>query len=236
MTFLKLPFAQTTEIIPLLIQHPVFQDTPEPFLLPLLVNGAFLHMRAGEYLCHERENARCWWLLLEGEMESLRYGIDGEERIFCYFSPCELVAEVLMFAPDSQFPISIRARSSCRLFQMQRQDLHDLCEQEPRVAIRLLERASQRLCRRIDEVEWMARATAAQRLANYLLKLRERQENGVIELPVNQRQLAATLGIKAETLNRLLADWLQQGYIRGRRRSWEVMELETLERIAQTRN
>ncbi|MDR1889054.1 MAG: helix-turn-helix domain-containing protein [Zoogloeaceae bacterium] len=82
----------------------------------------------------------------------------------------------------------------------------------------------------------MARAPAAQRLANYLLNLRARQENGVIELPVNQRQLAATLGIRAETLNRLLSGWLQRGYIRGKRRCWELVELQVPGRIAQAQN
>lgn len=231
MTFLKLPLAQTAEIIPLLQQHPVLNDIPEKSLLPLLANGMFRSLEPGEFLFREREQARAWWLLLEGELESLRHGTDGEERIFGQVSPHDLVAEVLMFVPCGAFPVSIRARTPCRLFQMQRQALHQLCEREPRVAMRLLARASQRLCRRIDEVELLARSTGAQRLATYLLKQEELQ-GPRIELRLNQRQLAATLGLRAETLNRLLSEWLQQGYVGGKRRSWEIRNGAALDRIA----
>ena len=235
MTFLKLSPEETPLVMSRLMQHPLFSGVPEESLLPMLANGVLRQLCEGEFLLNERDVANAWWLLLEGEMESLRHGLDGEERIFCQFFPHELVAEVLMFVPDGLFPIGIRARSACRLFQMQRGGLHALCEREPKVAIRLLERASQRLCQRIDEVELMARTNGAQRLAGYLLKLHD-QQGRVIELPLSQRQLAASLGIRPETLNRLLSEWLQQGYIEGRRRCWSLLAPQSLERIRLARH
>jgi CRP-like cAMP-binding protein len=232
MTFLKLPFAQTTEVSSALTTHPLFAGVAEAAMHVLLSNGLFRQLREAQFIFHERDAAQSWYLLQEGEMESVRYGADGEERIFCHMRSPELIAEVLMFVPDGRYPVGIRARTPCRLFQMRRQDLHRLCEIEPRVALRLLGRASQRLCQRIGEVERMARTSASERLADYLLQQRERQGKARIELPLSQRQLAATLGIRAETLNRLLADWSQRGLIHGKRRQWEIRIPETLGRIA----
>lgn len=231
MTFLKFP----PEVLSTLMTHPLFIGVAEAAMRPILANGISRQLREAEFIFHEQDDARSWYLLQQGEMESVRYGADGEERIFCHMRSPELIAEVLMFVPDGRYPVGIRARTPCQLFQMRRQDLHHLCEIEPQVALRLLGRASQRLCQRIGEVERLARTSASERLADYLLQQHERQGKAGIELPLSQRQLAATLGIRAETLNRLLADWSQQGVIHGKRRQWEIRVPEALGRIAGAR-
>jgi CRP-like cAMP-binding protein len=239
MTFLKSPDffkifdEQMTDDLCCLAAHPVFRGVDVALLAPLLANGVSRRLAAGETLCRERDDPCFWWLLAEGRLESLKHGADGEERIFCQFSAPELVAEVLMFLPaqTAQMPIGLRAQSDCRLLQMRRQDLSHLCLQAPEISLRLLERASQRISRRVNEVEWLARTCAAERLADYFLRL-QGQTGDAIELPLQQRQLAATLGIRAETLSRLLADWLRAGVIKGKRRHWEIIEPETLKTLA----
>lgn len=234
MTFLKFPHMQAmrTERLNRLAAHPVFQGVAIPALAPLLMGGTPRQLVAGELLCHEQAEPDFWWLLEEGELESLKHGNDGEERIFWQVAAPELIAEVLMFLPaDNKMPVSLRARTPCRLFQMRRQDLAALCAHAPQVALRLLERASKNLCRRLDEVEWLARTSAAERLAGYFLRLFQ-QKGGAVEFPMQQRQLAATLGIRAETLNRLLADWLRAGIIKGRRCRWEILAPQKLEQLA----
>lgn len=41
--------------------------------------------------------------------------------------------------------------------------------------------------------------------------------------PTVRRQLAARLGMRAETLSRLFADWSERGYVTGRLRSWRIL-------------
>ena len=72
---------------------------------------------------------------------------------------------------------------------------------------------------------------AAERLANYLLNLQARQGEH-IQLPLNQRQLAAHLGIRAETLSRLFTDWQARGYVSGKRSDWQVHDQAHLRRLA----
>ena len=98
--------------------------------------------------------------------------------------------------------------------------------------MRLLQRFSLRLYHRVNEVEWLTSSTAQQRLAAYFISLRK-QQGDELSFPQSQRHVAAQLGIRPETLNRLLADWQSRGWITGSRRKWQLCEAEPLERMAE---
>ncbi|MNN74950.1 transcriptional activator FtrB [compost metagenome] len=85
----------------------------------------------------------------------------------------------------------------------------------------------------VNRVDWMTSSSAAERLANYLMGLQE-QQGSALTLPLNQRQLAAHLGIRAETLSRLLNDWQAQGYISGKRCQWVLHDLAHLGSLTMT--
>jgi hypothetical protein len=77
-----------------------------------------------------------------------------------------------------------------------------------------------------------AAASASQRLAAYLMEQRNVQGALRIELPLATHQLAGHLGIRPETLSRIFGKWLQEGYVLGRGRAWELRALEALRRLA----
>src|SRR5690606_23684145 len=111
------------------------------------------------------------------------------------------------------------------------QALRQACADHPALALRLLEEFSHRLYHCINEVEWLTVSTAPQRLAACLLRL-PADQNGRVELPSSQRQLAAHLGIRAETLSRLLANWQARCWIRGERRNWTLLDTAPLRSLA----
>jgi hypothetical protein len=74
-------------------------------------------------------------------------------------------------------------------------------------------------------------ASASERFASYLLHRRELQGSS-IELPLSQRKFAAMLGIRAETLNRMLSKLARQGILHGKGRKWEILVPEALECMA----
>ena len=97
--------------------------------------------------------------------------------------------------------------------------------------MRLLEDFSRRLYHYINEVEWLTVSSAPQRLAGYLLRL-VAQQGMRLELPCSQRQVAAHLGIRAETLSRLLSQWQNHQWLRGERRHWTVQNSTALQQLA----
>ncbi|MBS0507359.1 MAG: Crp/Fnr family transcriptional regulator [Proteobacteria bacterium] len=197
-----------------------------------LAHHATVHChRGGETLFHEGDEARHCLIVEHGAVQLLRYDADGEERLLQHCEAHQLVAEAAMFMPHGRYPMTARTQGDSRLWRIPRHALHSACGCHPALALRLLQRLGACLNQQANEVDWLTRCNAAQRLAGYLLAL-PRAPGDQIQLPSSQRHLAARLGVRAETVNRLLAQWQAQGWINGARRSWQLCRLQPLQQLA----
>lgn len=219
--------------VSLLARHPLLRGLPRDVATDLTRDALPLHAEAGQILFGEGEEARHYLLIETGEAEVMRYGYNGDERVFRVFEPGQLMAEAAMFMPHGRYPMHARARTDLQGWRLDRQHLHQACRRWPDLALKLLAGLSQGLYDQVNKVDWMTSSSASERLANYLMDLQKRQGD-TLTLPLSQRQLAAHLGIRAETLSRLLNDWQSQGTLRGKRREWLLLDRDVLARLATT--
>lgn len=211
--------------------HPLFNGLPPEAAELLLRDSAALHVEVDDVLFREGEEAVEYLYVCSGHIEVLRHAQVGNERVFHIFKSGQLLAESAMFMSHGRYPMCARARSDAVVHCLKRSGLLAACRVWPELAVRLLARLSDRVYERINEVEWFSDSTAAQRLADYLLRLPS-NDGQEVRLPLTQRQLAVNLGVRAETLSRLLAEWVAQGYISGSRRNWTLQDASYLETLA----
>lgn len=209
----------------------LFADLPEPLLAGLGDSASLLRVEAGRLLFREGDPAGHFLLVRRGCVEMLRFTSDGEERVFHLFGEGQLIAEAAMFMPHGRYPMNARSQSSGEFYRLGRAALRKACESHPALAMRMLESLSLRLYHQVNEVDWLTASSASQRLAAYLLGLHRRQGESLC-LPISQRQLASHLGIRPESLSRLLSDWQQAGRIQGRLRQWSLCDLSFLQDLA----
>ena len=220
-----------SELIPLITILPALEGLA-PAVLESLAQGAQQRQhRDGETLFCEGDTAHHWLLIESGCVEVVRYGHEGQELVFHCFQAGHSVAEAAMFMAHGRYPMQARAVGGTSVWRMERQMLQQACASHPALALRLLEDFSRRLYHYINEVEWLTVSSALQRLAAYLLRLAE-QQGLRLELPASQRQLAAHLGIRPETLSRLLAQWQAREWLSGERRHWTLLDTSPLRRLA----
>ncbi|NEN75382.1 Crp/Fnr family transcriptional regulator [Pelistega sp. NLN82] len=217
----------------LLRKHSLFSQYPPEFYEVLLHNSFLAKVAAGKVICTEGDEASQYFLVAEGSLEMFRYSMEGEERVFSIFEKGQVVAHAAMFMPHGKYPMNARAREDVILYCLDRQSLHKACHQYPALAIRLLSIVSMNMYEQINQVHLLTSSSATERLAYYFIQLRKEQGDRII-IPVTQKQLAAQLGIRAETLNRLLSEWQQKQYIQGKRKEWEILDVEVLSSFANT--
>jgi len=219
-------------LLPLLVRHPLFADLPPGVTAALAEPAVVQRHAAGALLFREGDRARYCLMVASGAVEMLRYGADGTERVFKAFGAGQMVAEWAMFMPHGRYPMTARAVGDVLVYAVPRAALQHACETHTALAMRMLAGLSERLYRSVNEVEWMTASSAPQRLAAYLLEEMTRQGGAAIALPISQRQLAGRLGMRAETLSRLFADWSHSAYLSGKQRHWTLLDLTYLKELA----
>ncbi|NOL52127.1 Crp/Fnr family transcriptional regulator [Pelistega suis] len=215
-----------------LAQHPVFGGHPAELYASLLENAGTCQMKAGDRLFSEGDVATQYFVMGSGAVEMFRYSIEGDERVFSIFERGEFIAHAAMFMPHGKYPMNARARDNVKLYVLDRQALHKTCHRFPVLAIRLLSGMSMNIYKQINQVHWLTSSSAHERLAHYFVLLQQEQKNATVIIPVTQKQLAAQLGIRAETLNRILGEWQQKDYIRGKRKEWELLDIDYLNSLS----
>lgn len=216
------------ELRDLLEAHPLFRQYPESFYELLMTNAGVLKVKTGQVMFREGDDASFFMVVSSGAVEMFRYSIEGDERVFSIFERGQLVAHAAMFMPHSKYPMNARVRDDAKLYCLHRQSLHKVCMQFPVLAIRLLGGFSMQIYQHINQVHWLTSSSAQERLAHYFIELSHEQGSSRITIPITQKQLAAQLGIRAETLNRLLGEWQQKNYIEGKRKEWQLLDIPYL--------
>lgn len=216
----------------MLQEHRLFNGLCQSSLDYLLQERQYIQLADNQALFHEGDQATSYYLVLKGAIVMHRYSREGEERVFTLFSPKQLVAHFAMFMLHGLYPMNARSQNETTVLQLQRHALHQACEHDGVLATRLLHNLSERMYQQVNQLDWLSSSNAAQRLAHYLLQL-QTSSGDAIYLPINQRLLAAHLGIRAETLSRLLSDWQKQGHIQGRRQEWIIHNQTFLQDLAQ---
>lgn len=226
-------FAPEATLADALNATPLFAGLAPEILARLGENAWRQTLGAGETLFHEGDAATHYLLIVQGQLEMVRFSQEGDEHVFQAFEPGAIVAEAAMFMQHGRYPMSSRAGpQGVTVWRLSGASLRATCESHGELAVRLLHRLSQRLYHRVNEVEWLTSSTAQQRLAAYFITLAS-QQGEHLHFPQSQRHVAAQLGIRPETLNRLLADWNSRGWIKGGRRTWHVCMAEPLSRMAE---
>ena len=227
MTFINVSPATPQSI---LAAHPLFQNLPAAVLQAMCQQADLHSFHPGEVVFHEGDAARHWFLVVQGHVEVVRFGCDGDERVFHRFGPGQCVAEAAMFMAHGRYPMQARSVGTTAAWRLCRCALQRACETHSALGLCLLQDLSRRLYHYINEVEWLTVSSAPQRLAACLLRLSADQGTR-LELPGTQRQVAAHLGIRAETLSRLLSQWQSRRWVQGERRHWTVLNPAALESL-----
>ena len=162
---------------------------------------------------------------------SLR-GHDGEERILRLVSAGETFGEATaLLGKPSRYEAF--ALTDCKIAVVPVAAISKLLEHEPRFARRLMTTLGERTLELIDEVESATMQRGSQRLARYLQSLAGSAKTlTVIRLPVSKTLVAARLGVKKETLSRLLHQFVSDGLIEVARREVRILNAERLSEAA----
>ena len=214
-----------------LLAYSPFRSLSRRELDNLIGTTVRLETRAGELLFSEGEPARYCGVVDSGQVAGVRYTENGDEKFFCAHGPGRLVALTAAFLNGSGYIMSYRATLRSRVFGLPVRQLRALAEANGAFAARLLEQTSERLQSSFNQVDFFTASSAEQRVAAFLLQLHEEQGSCEIRLPCRQKQVALMLGVREETVSRVLNDFRREGILAPERSPIGLRDLDFLEQL-----
>ncbi|OCG23653.1 diacylglyceryl transferase [Gilliamella sp. wkB108] len=211
MTFIKNTPTQQ-QILTWLNHVKLFEGLTKDALMPIVENANYIECGNGEIISYEGMPLSGCSLVISGKVEVFRNTYLGEEKIFGIFSSYQLVAIAAVFMPHNRLPMTIRAKTECSVLLLEKNSILQVCENNPIIMQRLLTRFSAKLYEHINNIDWLTSSSAEQRLAAYFLSLCSKQSYQ-FSLPISRGQLATKLGMRYETLSRLISSWRKQQII-----------------------
>ena len=168
-----------------------------------------------EYLFHEGDPARGFYVVQRGAVNVHRVNAVGKEQIIHIFRAGDSFAEVAL-ASATGYPADARVIEPTQVLLIQKEGFLELLKRQPELALRMLGSMSSHLRVLVGQLEDLTLKDVETRLANWLVKRcpNPKSEQSVrIELVMTKRVLAAELGTISETFSRTLASFRQRKLI-----------------------
>jgi CRP-like cAMP-binding protein len=198
-------------------QTELLATVSEPILAELASRAIIRHLRAGEILFSEDDEASGLYIVAAGELRSVRRNAKGREQVLSTEGPGAVLAAVPVFA-GGRFYMTMIAGTRSTVLCIDSKEILNLCNQHTELLWALTRLFARRLRHYAELIEILALRNVDQRVAQYIYNIC--QEIGItdsdartIELKMTQSEMASRIGSTREVVCRALAHLQARGLI-----------------------
>ena len=209
----------------------LFADLPVSAKRELLACSRHSVHTRGSIIVHEGDAIESIIVVRSGRIKTFRSSSDGEEYVLDVLHDGQALWHG-MFVDDHIYRYSVACLTRVELCRIHRADFEALLANHPDVALGLIRMVTTELDVAEEKIMMLSIRDPRRRLAEYLL-LRDRQCAGP-EIRLKLDDIAASVGLRPETVSRNIARFVREGLIerpgRGRLR---VVDVEGLRNVSQ---
>jgi CRP-like cAMP-binding protein len=177
-------------------------------------HAAPVRLAPGQLLFSQGDPVNAIYWVAEGVIKLFRASPQGDEKVIELVGANRLFAEAVMFM-GGQYPINAVAQTAARLVAIDGREFKAWLARDVGRCFRLLSGVSARMHKLIDEIDRLTLMKGGDRLLQYLLDHSDPDASGrqKVELEAPKQIIASRIGVKPETLSRLLHKLADQGYV-----------------------
>jgi CRP-like cAMP-binding protein len=195
-------------------------------------HAAPLQLTPGQLLFSQGDPADAFYWVAEGVIRLYRASPQGDEKVIELVGVNRLFAEAVLFM-GGQFPINATAQTPTRLIAIHGREFKAWLAQDASRCFRLMAGMSARMHKLVNEIDRLTLMKGADRLLQYLLDHADPDETGrqKVELEAPKQIIASRIGVKPETLSRLLHKLSDQGCIDIQGQTLYISDPEQLRQV-----
>lgn len=180
----------------------LFRQVSRATVETLMGAGNIKLLPKGQTLFRQGDEARHFYVVLDGWMKIFRDTPQGEQAVLGVFGPGETFAEAAAFIAG-RYPANAEAVEAARLGVVSQDALRAEIGRDPSLAFDMLGSLARHLHGMIDDMEQLKTRNAEQRLGMFLFAMCGGTDTPTtVRLPYEKSLIAARLGMKPESLSR----------------------------------
>lgn len=211
-----------------LARHYLFSPLDEAQLRSLAETTRRMELQPGETLFQRGDPANRFYLVEHGQIKLSRVSAAGQEKVIEIMGPGDTFAEAVMFMGTNQYPVNATAVEPTTLHGIANSVYLEILRREPEACLKLLGDLSQRLHRRLNEIDTLTLQRAHDRVVRYIVDRMPEGVEPVVELPAAKHIVASRLAIQPETFSRIMLQLTQSGIIEVNGRQIRVRQPDAL--------
>ncbi|HEX4808393.1 MAG TPA: Crp/Fnr family transcriptional regulator [Bryobacteraceae bacterium] len=212
-----------TDRVAALRQSDFFASLTDDLLKKIAEFAVVRHLERGQILFSEYDKASGLYVVISGELRSVRQSADGREQVLS----TERAGAILAAAPvltEGKFFSTVIADTSADVLRIEKRHFYELCNEHTELLWKLATALAHKVRRYAELIETLALQNVEQRLARYLLTVA--QDRGIrlgdgctFELTLTRAETASRLGSAREVISRAFTHLNRAGLIHmeGRR-------------------
>ena len=201
----------------------LFGNLSEPVLQTVVNYTTTRVLNRGDVLYSENEEASALYVVVRGELRSIRQSSEGREQVLSTEHAGAILAAVAIF-DGGKFFSTLIADAPSEILAIDKRDAHDLCRKHTELLWNVARVLAHKVRHAAELTETLALLHVDQRVAQHLLTVchyRGLQDRGacVVELTMNRTEIASRLGSAREVVSRAFTQLEKMGLIHmeGRR-------------------
>lgn len=215
---------------------PPFADMDRKALSELLEVARSERFSKGETIFAQADEAKNFYLLLDGHVRVVKLTPNGEQFVPRYISSGELFG-IAKAIGVTEYPASAVAAVDCVVLILPNSIWEDLISKHPTFASNTYQTVGKRLIETQQQLVELATEKVEQRIANAILKLakqtgKETGEGVLIDFPISRKDISEMTGTTLHTVSRLLSSWEEIGLIKSGRQKVTLIEGYKLAQIS----
>jgi len=224
----KPSFEAPVDKLTLLSNHPLFRSFAPSIIDRVLSRAVIRKVKKGMVLFRKGDTGSTLYAVCAGSVRISVPSEQGQDAIFNVIPSGGLFGEIALLDGGTRTADAVAIEDS-ELMVIDRRDFIPMVQENPVVAMKLIELVCARLRRTSEQVEDIMFLGLPGRLAKALLQLRSQPEAGSGRaIRVTQRDLSQMIGVSRESVNKLLLDWQRRGWIKLQRGGLIIVSQEAI--------
>jgi CRP-like cAMP-binding protein len=207
----------------------LFADLQDDQYLEVMEHAVPVELAAGQLLFGQDDAVASIYWVGEGLMRLFRSSPQGDEKVIELIGPGRFFAEAALFM-GGRYPVSAAAQIPTRLVAVDGAGFKAWLGRDANRCFRLMAGMSARLHKLVTQIDSLTLMKGTDRLLQYLLDHSDPDEQGemVVELEAPKQVIASRIGVKPETLSRLLHKLADMGITEMKGHKLYIRDLDRL--------